>query len=253
MATKGWDVIESGTPIDVTIVSGARPTLLKRTIESFAEGLFRYFPIQTAYVNIDPFEGGPDEVAECSQIVREHFSDVRLRTPGSPGFAAAVKWLWSNVQAPYALHLEDDWLLNELVRPQQIAPLFSDQIRQIAFIHKDKQWRFKSRIHLKSERVRLFGISMGRRLLRNRPLFTTSPAFVEREFANKCSGLMLENLDPEKQLYSHRHPTLSNYTSNYHCYLYGDFKKFIITDIGRDHRKTVGLNKGFENGQSVWR
>jgi hypothetical protein len=45
--------------IDVTLVAGSRPCLLRRTLESFSESLLCNFSLQRVVANVDPIFGPP--------------------------------------------------------------------------------------------------------------------------------------------------------------------------------------------------
>jgi len=91
-----------------------------------------------------------------------------------------------------------------------------------------------------------------RRLILNEPEFTTSPAFIEREFGARCGELMAEEYDPEKQLNEPHNPALRAYVKEYRNWLLGRKPNFLIHDIGREYRDVVGLEKTVTDGKSTW-
>ena len=57
---------------DLTILAGARPELLARTLSSFQIEVFEKNPPKNVYANIDPWGGGRAEKSqEISQATRE--------------------------------------------------------------------------------------------------------------------------------------------------------------------------------------
>ncbi|SEL67125.1 hypothetical protein [Jannaschia helgolandensis] len=238
--------------IDLLLLCGARPELLAQTLASFAEHVFPNFDIVNVFANIDPFQGGADEVKEVEAVILGYFPAAKIRKPEKPSFPAAVAWLWSQVQQPHCLHLEDDWVAQHPISREAVLPLFSDTVRQVSILTKEKEWRSTSRYHCEWRRRRFLGVKFGRVMLQDEPVFTTSPCFLEREFANTCGAKMDLRLDPEKQLFDGRNKELRAYNRKYRNILVGGDNPFWIRDIGREFRDSVGLSKAVVNGESVW-
>jgi len=238
-------------PIDVTLVSGARTGLLKKTLESFSERLFRHFSLETLYVNIDPFEGGTAEVHACESICRDFFPAVVANKPDTSHFTKAVKWLWKQPVSEWSFHLEDDWVLARDVTYDDFANSLKSRVVQITLMTKEKNWGYRSAYHYEPSRFKILGKDLGKGLNKKRPIFTTSPSFVKREFAHHCAELMRDDLDPEKQLNA-LNPELNQYTARYRNHFIGKRREYVARDIGRAHREDVGLKKTVVEGNSVW-
>jgi len=237
---------------DVLIVSGARPSLLAQTLASFEENLFRNIKLNDCYINIDPFEGGKDEVNACEKICAKYFSRVFANKPTSSHFTKAVRWLWKSPKTEWCLHLEDDWILSRPVELQEVLGAMKPGVRQVTFMTKEKCWKYRSNYHYKPNRRKLFGFDLGKGLDRTRPIFTTSPSFINSTFASQCASLMIDDLDPEKQL-NKINESLSEYTSKYKNHFIGSRTDHVAIDIGRDHRSKLGVTKEVIDGQSFWR
>ena len=69
--------------IDITLVSGRRPQLLRQTLASFHSRLFENFQIGTMFANIDPFCGTKEDGDNCEALVREYFPDANITRPNS--------------------------------------------------------------------------------------------------------------------------------------------------------------------------
>ena len=237
--------------IDVTLVSGARPGLLQETLEVFSSKLFKNFEIQTLYANIDPFEGGADEVEACEAICRDFFTKIVTRKPESSHFTRAVKWLWSQPDADWFFHLEDDWILTRDVRPEEFRNALKRKVTQVSLMTKEKNWGYRSLFHYEPGRKIIFGKDLGKGLNKKRPIFSTSPGFVQRDFANRCAELMDDSLDPEKQL-NYLNPELNAYTARFRNHFIGARREYVAVDIGRTHRDALGISKTVIHGNSVW-
>jgi hypothetical protein len=243
----------AATSIDLLLLCGARPQLLKQTLESFQKKVFPNFSIANVFANVDPFQGGQTEVTQVSAIIRDYFPSAKIREPRTPSFTGAVRWLWASTSSPYCLHLEDDWIAEEGISEAMIFPHFIENVAQVSLLTAEKSWRFKHPYHCQWERKRFLGISVSKRLLEHEPVFTTSPSFLRGEFANVCASLMVDSLDPEKQLYNDQNKELREFTKNFRNRLVSGENGFPIRDTGRAYRKEAGLIKLMENGQSIWR
>jgi len=101
--------------INITITATKRHEILKRTLWSFKQNLFKDYPVRII-INIDPV--GPDQhhftsVATCRRIFPG--TEVNYRAPERPNFSEGFKWTWEQSQTDFIFHLEDDWeLLREI-------------------------------------------------------------------------------------------------------------------------------------------
>lgn len=235
--------------IDVTILGGSRPDLLIRTLDSFQEKLMKNFEIGNVFVNLDLFGGNEFERGDCAHIVKKHFENPIIQSPEYSSFGLAVKSLWSKPTSQIFLHMEDDWIFNTSIMPADIDNLFDSKTKQVA-LHFGRYHRYlPGRFHWAKKSY--FGLDIFPDL--KRPVFATSPSFIESNFARQCAALMNPNLDPEKQMSNGLVQELSDYTSKYRCRL---LKKKHgldhVTDIGRLWREVNGIEKKFRNGSSVW-
>ncbi|TYC79822.1 hypothetical protein FMN63_00805 [Stappia sp. BW2] len=237
--------------IDVLLVSGARPSLLEKTLASFSKRLFKNFEIGALYVNIDPFEGGPVEVDACETICKRHFTNVVARKPEASHFTRAIRWLWRQPAAHWCLHLEDDWMLNRDVHPEEVKRAMTRNVRQVSLMTREKNWGYRSLYHFEPGRKTFLGMDLGKGLNTKRPIFGTSPSFLRSDFAARCAELMDEKLDPEKQL-NYMNPDLNAYTAQFRNRFIGARRDYVAVDIGREHRDALGITKEVIDGNSVW-
>jgi hypothetical protein len=111
-------------PIDITITATWRPELLERTLESFKENLFgsQMKSICRAVINVDPTGSPIDKTHLVCDIVNRFFDQAVMRTPNTPSFPDAFKWVWTTSEAPIVFHLEEDW---ELIKKYSIDDMMS--------------------------------------------------------------------------------------------------------------------------------
>jgi hypothetical protein len=89
--------------VDVTLLCGSRPDLLKQTLGTFSEKVFPNFSIGNVYVNIDLHGGGTSEQKKCSTVVKNIFPDAEINLTAKPNFTKAVCYLWRKPQSKYFL------------------------------------------------------------------------------------------------------------------------------------------------------
>ena len=243
-------VTVAGPRLDVTLVAARRPGLLRRTLASFQEGLFANFPLGAVHANIDPVFGDDADHAACRAAILATFPGAVISEPESPGFGRAVKALWAATGSEVVFHLEDDWLLNEPLRPEEVLPLLAGDTRALALVSKEIGWNGHDLYKETRTRVKLLGITVRRDVV---AAFGTSPRFLEGDFARRCAALMDPELDPEKQMRPPHNPDLRAYMRGFRCrFLPAREHAELITDIGRAWRDQRGIEKMVVGGTSVW-
>jgi hypothetical protein len=244
----------SRPPIDLSIVAGRRPSLLRDTLDSFSERMFSSLSIGKVIVNIDPVFGDETDLASCIAIVQEYLPSAGIRTPQEAGFCAAVKHNWQATTAPVVFHLEDDWLLNCRFDDACLSAFAEDpSLGQLSLNTREKNWDVARRGPYHSYRPR---IGLGPFRLpawRRRPKFTTSPSFLRGDFARAVAQRLDTAYDPEKQMYSGLNPALERFLRDHRNRIVtcpdGGYP---ITDIGRAWRDTRGIRKLTRGGRSHW-
>ncbi|MDB4623904.1 hypothetical protein OAE47_00710 [Akkermansiaceae bacterium] len=237
--------------IDISLVSGRRPELLEKTLASFQEHLFKFFEIETFRVNLDPFGGNTDDHERSRGILLKFFPEAKINEPEEAGFGKAVRHLWSTLRAPFAFHLEDDWIAHEDIKPEHVFPLFEGRTRQLTLLNEHK--RRKGNALFDCKRTRSILSPLKTYDLR-KPLFTTSPSFIDSSFARICAELMNPALDPEKQFYNGFNEELESFANFYrNRFLIGQTEPNVISDIGRDWRDSRHIEKSTINGVSSWK
>jgi hypothetical protein len=239
-----------GPRLDITLVAGRRPALLERTLASFRERLFANFPVAGFYANIDPVFGDADDHAACRAAILSVFPAAVIFEPDRPGFGRAVKTLWAATRSEVIFHLEDDWVLNEPLLPEDVFPLLTGATRALAPVSKELGYRATETFNVRRPKKRVLGIPVGRDEIN---VFGTSPRFLDGDFARACAALMDPDLDPEKQMRPPLNPRLRAYMQQFRCrFLPAGAQAELITDIGREWRDARGIDKVVEGGVSTW-
>lgn len=250
--------------IDVTLVAGRRPELLRRTLESFEANLFANCRIDKFYCNIDPFGGDDQDHIECKRILMNIVPDAIVFEPRLASYGAAVKRLWQHTSSNYVFHFEDDWLIHEPLAQDDILPLFDHKTRMISLMCKTKYWNARSQFHYARRRFPIIGklpfvitilpFVPGKLIDdEDHPLFTFSPSFLEGNFARVCARLIKPEINTEKQFYNGTNRVLEEYVSQYrNRFYFGRHSPNIIEDIGREWRASKGIKKNIIDGRAVW-
>ncbi|HTO34414.1 MAG TPA: hypothetical protein VL202_25065 [Pararhizobium sp.] len=238
--------------VDICLVSTRRPDLLRPTLESFQQRLFKNFAIGKFYANVDPVFGDSEDHRIVLELIRQYFPDANIHEPETPGFCEAVRRNWAATSADYVLHLEDDWRLNIDIDRDALADFADARVMQVAFHSKEKNWDTKRRgkIHYRRKYLKVLGFRMPVKY--KVPGFTTSPSLLRGDFARHTAGLLDTRLDPEKQFYNGLNQKLEAYVAPFLSTLLSDDSQFVVTDLGRDWRDRRGIQKSIENGASVW-
>jgi hypothetical protein len=236
--------------LDITLVSGCRPDLLVRTLASFQSGLFAHFAIGGVFANIDPVFGNEDDRAACRAAILGHFPGAEISEPETPGFGAAVARVWAATRGDLVFHVEDDWILNEPIGPEDVLPLMSGATLSVVPVARELGWNGRDLYNFRRRKTRFLGIPVGRRHFN---VFGTSPRFLEGAFARRCAELMNPALDPEKQMRPPGNPALIAYINEYrYRFLPSKAGAELITDIGREWRDARGIEKVVADGVSTW-
>ncbi|TCU17227.1 hypothetical protein EV132_104252 [Rhizobium sullae] len=239
--------------IELTIVATRRPELLRATLQSFNEKMFKNFSFSRVSMNVDKLWGDEEDERNCIEVLKSFYPQAIVYAPPVPGFAAAVKRLWLNSEADFVFHMEDDWELLEEI-PAGILDLFGEKsVSQVSLMTKEKNWSVERRgmFHYARKSYRFLGFDLPIRL--KYPNFTTSPAFLRGDFARGWGKLLDETLDPEKQVRSLRNPQLMQYVSKFRNRLYvGKSGYYVAEDTGRVWRDRMGIEKVVVDDASAW-
>ena len=236
--------------LDLTITSSGRPDLLEITLSGLTKTLLPSTCFNSVFVNIDPVPPTTlKENKECAVIVNSYFPMANVVFAKKPSFGLAIKNLWTLVssnsnKSHYFLHFEDDWesireinlravsrMLNRFGNTKQVV--LRQEVRSIK--RSFFRYQYKKRV-----------MDDGRR---NIPVFSTSPSFIDKEFARKIAELLNPDLHPEKQMLNMANPKLSQFLDDYKCrkYIWLN-RKPVIEDLGIEWYRNKGFDRIYLNG-----
>lgn len=190
-------ISEKPCPIDITMTAVVRPKILEGTLQNILKYVVKKRDGFRLIINIDPI-GEKIKPKKLVHIARNYFEDVIYNIPEKPSFPKAVKWVWSQVEAPFALHWEDDVdILREIDVDDMIRILskYDDlsTLRLYKFNMPRKnavrtfscRWAYnKDGFYIASDWRKQFGLN---------------PILIKSEFVKEAVGRMVDTINPEKQ------------------------------------------------------
>lgn len=204
--------------LNFTTTAMPRAEVLATTYDSFSKNLRGLdFKKITLFINIDRFPGDDDDTKrhEVADVARSYFGKVIVNMPQTSNFAAAVKWCFSRVEAPFNFHLEDDWQLLSEIKVSTLTRLFiPPHIQQVAL---------RSRENVRQD-------------------FWLCPSVIRGNFCRQMAAKMRITENPEVEI---RH--IKNWEKVYgessFVYFPFDFKNLIVQDIGRSWIKSTTFQR----------
>lgn len=234
--------IYSHEKIDITMTAVRRSSVLQKTLSSFCDHLFygnkdRYRLI----INIDPV-GEQEKIKKVVHVCKSYFDNVVVNIPDKPSFPKAVIWVWSQVEAPWVFHLEDDWIINRDID-------INDMIRNLTERSGLACLRLYKRPIPNSKKPKLFDCSY--RYNKNgffvaedsRTQFGLNPVLIRKKFIVHALPLMNPNKNPEKQ-FRYTNPKMKDFIMKWQYAIYGrPGDGTLVSDHGVVWRKKNGFIK----------
>ena len=238
-------------PLDIAMIAGRRPELIRRTLESFSKHLFAHFEICKVHVNLDPFMGKEGDEEICAGIIRHTLPQAQINMPKTPGFGAAVKHVWSNMGDNICFHMEDDWICLQDITPEMIASGFDDPATSMIYPAHKQRRKDQTNPRERVKKTKLFGVTVRRHKVAH---WGTSPRFISGPHARRFAALLDPMKDPEKQVYTGINKALCAVQEKTRVLgVWNAQDGPLIADIGRDYREGVNLVKvNLPDGSVHW-
>jgi len=184
--------------IDITMTAVIRPKLLAETLDTIIKNVCKGDTSRfTLILNVDPI-GVDIKPMKVVKTAQQRFEHVVYNIPNNPSFPKAVKWVWSQVTAPYVFHWEDDVnILHDIDIDDMISIL--------------KKYKDLSSLRLyraptpKKKRFSTFGCKWsyqpeGFYIASDwRKQFGLNPILIKSEFVHEAVIRMVDHINPEKQ------------------------------------------------------
>lgn len=123
---------------DITMTATLRPELIKITLDSHIENLFKE-DIKKAKLIINVDLAGAEEKYHDSKsrdvfllVDKYPFRAVEMRVGNPPFFPAAFHWCWDHAKMPFVFHLEEDW---EMMKPLNFSQMWSIMEKDSTLAH----------------------------------------------------------------------------------------------------------------------
>jgi len=220
--------------VDITMTAMIRPALVNKTLKSFCENVFDEDPERfRLIINIDPL-GGRKPHRTVVKICRRYFNKRSMisNSPSEASFPRAVMWVWSQVEADWIFHLEDDWLVNKKININDMISIMKEY-KNLACLRlpkfrtpKGKTAKFFSSkytyndkgFYVASDRKRQFGLN---------------PVLIRGSFIKEALPLLVDTGNPEKQ-FRYANKNMRNLVMSWDYGLYTNRgSRPVVTDIGR--------------------
>jgi hypothetical protein len=204
--------------IDITTTAVIRPKIFNETLSSFRKLIFSDKYSYRLILNVDPI-GEKVQQNEMYKIAKKFFNNVVVNYPTEPGFTKAVIWCWKQVESDYVFHLEDDWRL--------ICPISLKSMVKILDHNSTLVSLRLNKLNIKPQIVKGVDFIYC-------PKLSLNPTLLKGKFIKGVVPLMVENLNPEKQLRTYFNNERSDYISKFRYGIYvKDSCKRTVIDIGR--------------------
>lgn len=229
--------------IDITMTACKRLELIKKTISSFFDNFIGLAAEDLRLIiNIDPV-GKFDHLSKYIEFLSKYFDNMTLNMPSKYSFPTAFKWVWEQTDAPYILHLEDDWEMAEEVSLHEMLALLKKYddlmiLRLPAF--KSTKEHMKNWNKFYPWNGEFFECPENEK---GGLAFCGHPSLIKKKFVHFVTPRLDPNRNPEKQIKG-RNPAFVNFIPRYR---YGVYAKqnspAVIKDIGRKWMVENGFKK----------
>jgi len=229
--------------IDITMTAVLRPTILSETLVKIKKHVCkgeedRYRLI----INVDPIGEAVDPM-KVIKTVNKNFNNVLYNIAEKPSFPHAVKWVWSQVEAPYVFHWEDDVnILYDINVDDMISIL--EKYKDLSTLRLYKaatpkkknfftfacKWKYYPEgFYIANDWKKQFGLN---------------PILIKSEFVKEAVTRMVDHTNPEKQFrYSQKYmrPLIRKW--KYGLYTKPGAPRMIDGRKGQRWKNQMGLDK----------
>ena len=229
--------------IDITMTAVLRPAILSETLVNIKKHVCkgeedRYRLI----INVDPIGEDVDPM-KVIKTANKNFKNVLYNIAEKPSFPHAVKWVWSQVEASYVFHWEDDVnILHDIDVDDMISILnkYKDlsSLRLYKAVTPNKQsfptfattWKYYPEgFYIANDWKKQFGLN---------------PILIKSAFVNEAVTRMVDHTNPEKQFrYSQKYmrPLIRKW--KYGLYTKPGFPRMIDGRKGQKWKNQMGVDK----------
>jgi len=237
--------------IDIAMTATRRPEVLRRTLDSFIENVFKTTDNFRLVINVDPI-GLPIESMAVVDTAYEYFDDIVFNLPEKPDFNTAFRYVFSVATSELVFHLQDDW--------RACYPIDIDEM--IAILKKNQSLALLRLSMFSSEKNHLMNWDHHRfpwngkyfqcPITQRRQLgFCGHPSLIKNRFLKATVPVMDKKQNPENQFHSFFRVVQEVEKWEYGVYLKPNSSRN-IEDIGRDWMQENNWRKNSDKSHTVW-
>ena len=229
--------------IDITMTSVLRTGILDETLRTISEKVCKDRDGFRLIINVDPV-GEAIKPMKVIKVARKYFDDVVYNITKKPSFPKAVKWIWSQVTAPYVFHWEDDVNILREIDVDHMIKILKDN-KDLSSLRLYKGRTPKSRRGFNTFSCRWIYNPEGFYVANDwKKQFGLNPILIKSEFVKEAVTRMVEDINPEKQFrYSQKfmRPLIQKW--KYGMYARPGETRLIDGRKGEKWKQKIGLNK----------
>jgi hypothetical protein len=237
--------------IDIAMTATRRPEVLRRTLDSFVENMFKTTEGFRLIINVDPI-GLPIESMDVVDVAYEYFDDIIFNLPKEPDFNTAFRYVLSTATSELVFHLQDDWKacypidIDEMVAILKKSPSLA--LLRLSMFSSDKDHLFNWEKHRFPWNGKYFQCPVTQR----RQLgFCGHPSLIKNRFLKATIPVMDKKQNPENQFHSFFRVVQEVEKWEYGVYLKPNSSRN-IEDIGRDWMQENNWRKNSDKSHTIW-
>lgn len=184
--------------IDITMPAVVRPALLEGTLKTIVNNVVDNMDRFRLIINVDPI-GEPIKPAKVVKTAKKYFPNVISNIADVPSFPKAVKWVWSQADAPYILHWEDDIDILRKININEMLKIM-DKHHELSSLRLYKHATPKNRKSMNTFSCRWIYNIEGFYVANDwKKQFGLNPILIRKKFIDGALPRMRDNVNPEKQ------------------------------------------------------
>jgi hypothetical protein len=229
--------------IDITMTSVLRPNMLNGTLTNIKNRVCKdQMDRFRLIINVDPVGESVDPM-QMVQVAQNHFDNVVYNITSTPSFPKAVKWVWSQVNAPFVFHWEDDvdilydidienmiYILNKYEKLSSLRLYRANTPNKNRFHEFRCNWIYNNDgFYLADRWQEQFGLN---------------PILIKKAFTDEATTRLKDDFNPEKQFrYNNIRmlPLISEW--QYGLYTRPGMRRLVDGRKGQNWKNKIGFDK----------
>ena len=228
--------------VDITMTAVIRPAMLARTLKTITRFVVRKQKGFRLIINVDPIGEDIDQM-KVVKTAKKFFDEVKYNIAKEPSFSKAVKWIWSQAEAPFIFHWEDDIMISREI----------DVVNMISILNKYPKLSSLRLYKANTPAKKSFSVFSCKWILKPEGFyiandwkrqFGLNPILIKKAFIVEAVKRMKDDVNPEKQ-FRFSQPYMRDHIQNWEYGLYtkpGE-KRIVDGRQGEQWKIKLGLKK----------